>query len=347
MFLRNVWYVAEWARDVGRELRPVEMLGEKIVLYRREDGTPVALEDACPHRKLPLSMGRIKGDDVECGYHGLVFDCSGHCVRVPGQERIPPAARVRSYPAADKWGLIWVWMGEPLLADPDLIFPVTHYDDPAWGRNRGGDMVLDCNYMYMNDNLLDPSHVAWVHQTSFADPACEETPLLVDVTATGVTVSRWMLSSDIAPFYRSLVPFEGKADRLQQYEVRFPSHALIKSIFTPAGTGGSDRSLHPQAFIMDSYNFMTPVDENRTRYFWFQTRNVMPDSEEVSQRMNDGIRSVFEEDRSVLKAVHAGIAASTTPTLDLAIDAGPLRFRRVLNQMIAAESTPRLVAESR
>ena len=80
MFLRNAWYVAAWDRELGQVPLAVRVLGEDIVLYRRSDGRAVALEDACPHRKLPLSQGRIQGDLLECGYHGLRFDCSGRCV---------------------------------------------------------------------------------------------------------------------------------------------------------------------------------------------------------------------------------------------------------------------------
>ncbi|TGT63233.1 aromatic ring-hydroxylating dioxygenase subunit alpha, partial [bacterium M00.F.Ca.ET.159.01.1.1] len=144
MFLRNCWYVAAWDHEVADRLVPTRILGEDIVLYRRTDGVVAALEDACPHRKLPLSMGRIKGDTVECGYHGLTFDSTGTCTRVPGAEKIPHVACVRSYPIAERYGLLWIWMGEAAKADPDLIFAVDHWGDPAWGVNRGESMALDC-----------------------------------------------------------------------------------------------------------------------------------------------------------------------------------------------------------
>ena len=126
MYLRNSWYVAAWDHEVGAGLFPVRMLGEAIVLFRNTKGKVVALEDACPHRKLPLSMGRIKGDTVECGYHGLTFDSTGACTRVPGVEKIPHVACVRSYPVEERYGLLWVWMGEAAKADPTLIFTVDH-----------------------------------------------------------------------------------------------------------------------------------------------------------------------------------------------------------------------------
>jgi phenylpropionate dioxygenase-like ring-hydroxylating dioxygenase large terminal subunit len=89
MYLRNCWYVAAWDHEVGSALFPVKVLGEGIVLYRKTDGGVAAPEDACPYRKLPRSMGRIKGDDVECGYHGLTFDRTGTCTRVPGARENP------------------------------------------------------------------------------------------------------------------------------------------------------------------------------------------------------------------------------------------------------------------
>ena len=137
-------------------------------------GKAVALENACPHRKLPLSMGRLKGDEVECGYHGLTFNQAGACTRAPGGQRVPKAACVHSYPVEERYGLIWIWMGEAAKADPAKIMNVDHWGDSAWGLNRGDGMTVECNYLYMTDNLLDPSHVAWVHQTSFGNAACAD-----------------------------------------------------------------------------------------------------------------------------------------------------------------------------
>ena len=340
VFLKNAWYVAAWDREITGQLHPVTMLGEELVLYRKRDGGLVALEDACPHRKLPLSMGRIKNDEVECGYHGLTFDCTGSCTRVPGAERIPHIARVRAYPAAERYGLVWVWMGDAALADPATIVPVDHWGDPAWGVNQGDAMTIACHYLYMTDNLLDPSHVAWVHQTSFAGAGTEETPLETTVGEQGMTVWRWMMDCDPAPFYAPFLKFQGRCDRKQHYEVRYPSHAIIRAVFTPAGTGGEGRPAHPDVFLMDSYNFMTPIDGERTRYFWFQMRNFAAEDAEVSAQFAHSVRGAFEEDRAVLAAVHKGIANKRTPTLDLRIDAGPLRFRRRLAQMIEAENAP-------
>lgn len=337
MFLKNAWYAAAWDSEVKQALHATILLGEPVVLYRKADGTVVALEDACPHRKLPLSMGRLQGDLVECGYHGLTFDCSGACVKASCVPRVPQAAQVRSYPVEERYGLVWLWMGDPQLADPAKLLDIPEWDDPNWGVNRGDSMTVECNYLYMTDNLLDPSHVAWVHQSTFGTSACESEPLQTRVNDNGVVVSRWLHDIEVAPFYRQYLKFQGRCDRLQYYEVRYPSHAIIKGVHAPAGSGGEGAPMHEQAFLMDSYNFMTPVDENRTRYYWFQLRNFDADDEDVSRRFAADVRRAFEEDRLVLAAVHAGMKNRQTPNIDLAIDSGPLRFRRGIERLIREE----------
>jgi vanillate O-demethylase monooxygenase subunit len=189
MFLKNAWYVAAWSKEITRDLRQIVVLGEKVCVYRTEAGEVIALEDACPHRKLPLSKGRIKGDTVECGYHGLTFDCAGQCVWAPGGGRIPSAAKVRPYPVHEKYGLVWIWMGNAAIADTSDIIDIPNFGSPDWGMNAGDAMELPCNYLLMCDNLLDPTHVAWVHETSFAQAATKDTPLWVTRKGTAISAA--------------------------------------------------------------------------------------------------------------------------------------------------------------
>jgi vanillate O-demethylase monooxygenase subunit len=339
MYLKNAWYVAGWSKDFGQDLKPEKILGEKIVIYRKQDGSPVALEDACPHRKLPLSKGRRKGDGVECGYHGLTFDCSGLCVAAPTQpDKIPVRAIVKTYPVVDRYRLLWIWMGNPSLADPDTIFPIENFDDPDWGYTDGGVLDIDCNYLWIADNLLDPSHVAWVHLTSFAGAGTDDQPLEISRTDRGVIVSRWIYGQPPSPYYAGLVKFAGAADRLQHYEMCFPAIALNKSVYTPAGTGGPGAAPVEKTYVNISYNFMTPVDEDHSRYFWFQHRNTDPQDKAISEKMNAGARMAFEEDREVLVAVHEGMKDKQTPNIDLGLDAGAKLFRLQLQRLIDREA---------
>jgi len=337
--LKNGWYVAAWVDELSTD--PVErrIIGERIVLYRRGDGAPVALAGLCPHRRLPLAMGRVEGDLLSCGYHGLTFGPDGKCVRAPCQQNVPKGADLRSYPLVERYGLVWIWMGDPVRADPQTIIEIPNWGDPDWGYNRGAAMRYDCNYLLIADNLLDPSHVAWVHQTSFGDPSCEAVPLQARRDARGMTVSRWILDTPVAPFYRDLVPFAGNADRLQHYEMRYPANAIIKAVFVPAGQGGTGTAPDPDvSFLMDSYNFITPEDERTSRYYWFQLRNVRTGDAELSQQMSEGVLTAFSEDLAVLNAVQQGIDEAGDDYISIASDAGALRFRHELAQLIAAEA---------
>ena len=148
MFLRNCWYVAGWSKDYDRSLKAQMLLGENVVLYRLEDGAPAALEDACPHRKLPLSMGQLEGDTVVCGYHGLTFDCAGNCTDSPTQRGMTPRrAVVRSYPVIDRYNLLWIWMGDADKADPTEIYEIENFNDPSWGCTDGGILPIARNYL--------------------------------------------------------------------------------------------------------------------------------------------------------------------------------------------------------
>ena len=340
MFLKSCWYVAAWSKDIGRELQAETFLGENIVMYRQEDGTPVALENACPHRKLPLSDGALKGDTVECGYHGLTFDCTGSCVAAPTQaDSIPRRAVVKSYPVVDRYRFTWIWMGDPELANSDDIFEIENFDNPSWGLTDGGVMDIDCNFIWICDNLLDPSHVAWVHVSSFAGAGTDDEPLDLTKTDRGVIVSRWIPDRPPSPYSANLVEFEGHCDRLQHYEMCLPAIGLNKSVYTPVGTGGYDSSPVDKTFINISYNFMTPIDEDRSRYFWVQHRNGRPEDKEVSKFMNDGALMAFNEDKDILEKVHLGMKNATTPHIDMGLDAGAKTFRLMLDRAIKNENS--------
>ncbi len=159
----NAWYPAAWAHEIGRALFPRKICDLNIVLYRRQDGAAVALEDACWHRLLPLSLGRLKGDEVVCGYHGLVFNSAGRCSFMPAQKTINPSACVRAFPVVERHRLVWIWPGDPALADPARL-PDFHWNDGAEWVGEGGTFVsLKCDWRLVVDNLMDLTHETYVH----------------------------------------------------------------------------------------------------------------------------------------------------------------------------------------
>ena len=327
-FIRDTWYVAGRSEDFEAAPVPLMILGEEVVIFRGKDGEPIALEDACPHRKLPLSHGSVEGSRIICGYHGLTFDAKGACVAAPTQPNaVPERACVQSYPVEDRWGFLWIWMGEAAEARTEDIIDIPHYDDPSWGKTARGAMEMACHYLYITDNLLDPSHVAWVHLTSFAGAGTDDRPLDMEESEEGVIVSRWIMDEPPPPYYKDMLPFGPTCDRKQHYEMRLPATALNMSVYTPTGEGGADKALSENAFVNVSYNFITPVDATRSRYFWFQHRNMHSDDAALSQKMFEGAVMAFNEDKEVLEKVQTGMAERKTPYLNLGLDAGAMRFR--------------------
>ena len=162
-FPLNAWYVAAWSHEVGRrEPLARTVCNKRMVLWRKADASIAALEDACWHRLLPLSMGSLEGDDVVCRYHGLAFDGKGQCTRMPSQDTLNPAARVRSYPVVDRYRFVWVWPGDPALADPALVPDLHWNDDPEWAGD-GKTLFAKCDYRLFVDNLMDLTHESFVH----------------------------------------------------------------------------------------------------------------------------------------------------------------------------------------
>ena len=185
MFPRNCWYVAAWDHEV-RRLHPMRrlLLGEPVVLYRVSDGTPVALEDRCCHRHAQLSRGRVRGDTIECAYHGLRFAPDGACVHIPSQTHIPAAARVRSYPVTERYHWIWIWPGDPALADESLIPDFGVMDHPDWNW-RGETLPVAGNAMLVIENLMDLTHLPVLHRTTLADTAIPENDIPVEYRSEG------------------------------------------------------------------------------------------------------------------------------------------------------------------
>lgn len=338
MYLRDSWYVAGWSDEVARDLTARTILEEEIVLYRKEDGGVVALENACVHRKLPLSDGRLVGDRVQCGYHGMEYGCSGVCERIPGQKVISPKAKVRSYRVVEKWNWIWIWMGDADKADESLIMDVPRFDDPEWGFNRGPGMAIDCHYQVYTDNLLDPAHVSFVHQSTLAGGggSGEEEPVKVDVDGSVITASRWTIGGTPAPLFAMFHSYTKPVDRLQSYQLRLPSLSVIDMVCADSGTGaqsgGGDNRLQ-----LNSYNFITPETADSCRYYWFQLRNFLPNDSEVTEKLTEGFLAAFREDAVILKAVHKGMKNMKTPNINLAIDSASVRARRALDDLIGVE----------
>ncbi len=218
-FPMNAWYAAAWDVDIKHELFPRTVCGKHVVMYRKADGRIAALEDACWHRLVPLSKGRLQGDTVVCGYHGLKYDPQGRCTFMPSQETINPSACVRAYPAVERHRYVWLWMGDPALADPALVPDLHWNDDPAWAGD-GKTIHVKCDYRLVLDNLMDLTHETFVHGSSIGNDAVAEAPFDVTHGNRTATVTRWMKGIDAPPFWAAQLGKPGPGRSLADHPLR-------------------------------------------------------------------------------------------------------------------------------
>lgn len=338
----NAWYAAAWDVEVKRSLLARTICDRRLVLYRTQDGKPVALADACWHRLVPLSRGHLRGDEVVCAYHGLVFDPNGRCTHMPSQETINPSACVRAYPVAEKHRFVWIWPGDPALADPAKI-PDLHWNlDPGW-TGDGRLIHAKCDYRLVIDNLMDLTHETFVHGSSIGNAAVAETPFDVTHGERTATVTRWMTDIEPPPFWRAQLGKPGNVDRWQIIRFEAPATVVIDVGVAVAGTGApqGDRSQGVEGRVL---NTITPETGRSCHYFWAFARNYRRDEQALTTQICDGVAGIFREDEAVLEAQQIAIEENPDKIFyNINIDAGSMWARRLIDKMIAAER-PRVVA---
>jgi nitrite reductase/ring-hydroxylating ferredoxin subunit len=342
-FLRNTWYVAAWATELATgQMLARTLLDEPLVFYRDATGQVRALQDRCPHRFAPLSMGRLcdGGAAVQCPYHGLRFDGSGACVHNPhGDGRIPQAARVRSYPVQERHSALWVWMGEPERADAALIPPFP-FNDPAHWAVGTGTMSIEAPYELETDNILDLSHIEFMHPL-FSSDAVRRGKVACELEGDTVWSKRFMPDDhDVPGFLRQAfgVP-EGPIDRW--LHVRWNAPAVM-ALFA----GGVASGQPPETGIVSQQaHCFTPETEGRTHYFYSISfpRAMGPMAESLAEQNVAALRGPFEqEDKPIVEAVSRRMGGaelfSLKPVL-LAGDAAAVRARRVLRARIEQEQS--------
>ena len=340
MFLRNAWYVAAWGSEIGAAPFARTILGEAVAFYRRGDGGAVALEDRCCHRALPLSMGRVEGDRLRCAYHGLLFDGAGMCVEVPGQSHVPLGAAVRAYPLCERWGWVWIWMGPPDDADPALIPDWWWMDHPDWRVVEGNGATplrMDCNYELITDNLMDVSHLTFVHASSIGAESIPDFPIGTERRDRSVRMTRWVLDRPAAPFYQAVGRFPGNVDRWMITDTDLPCHTVNDVGCAPVGAGAPDGD-RGQAVEFRVLNAPTPETATSTHYFYARPRRFAQDSARMDEIFRTRFDAVFMEDKEVLEAQQRRLSAAPNDArIDINVDTPGIAVRRLLRAAIDEE----------
>jgi phenylpropionate dioxygenase-like ring-hydroxylating dioxygenase large terminal subunit len=337
MFVRNAWYIAAWADEVADKPLARRICNEPIVLFRDREGRAVALADRCCHRSAPLSLGTVVDEGIQCGYHGLIIDAQGKCVKVPGQRLIPGDATVRSYPLVEKNQLLWLWTGEPALADPALIVDFPYHDDPANWPHKHTMYPIKGNYMLMVDNLMDLTHLGYLHgKTIGGNPSQHvEAEMKTVRTPTGVKFTRWMRNSLPPPSYVKAAGFAGRIDRLQVFEFVAPSTVLQ---WTGATDAGSGREPDDFEFKFRLFHGLTPETETSCFYFWSAANGYRQDEPAATEQFFGEVAVAFLEDQAMVEAQQARFSeCGEDGLIDIASDATRMTMRRQVDRMIAAE----------
>ena len=355
-WLRDCWYVIAWDHEVPKadspELFHRTVLGEPILALRLADGTIKALEDRCCHRSAPLSKGRREGDCVRCGYHGLKFNPEGVCVEAPGIPIVPEKARVKTYPVAVKNKWVFVWMGEPALADQKLLPDNFSNDHPDW-LNTPGYLHYDTPYLLICDNLLDFSHLSYVHASTLggspmiaqAVPRIEKT-LDAHGLQNGIKVTRHVPNVPAPPFYQRFRPFDEPLDRWFIYDFVLPGTLLMRSGGRPVSDAPSDLR---RAVQLHSCQTLTPETTTSTHYFFQQSHKVGglngsgltgAAAQAVTDSIYNSLVAAFHEDLDMISAQFNTLKFNAdAPMLPLAMDGALMQFRRLLEARLLAEQT--------
>ena len=341
-FIRNLWYVAAWSHElqgagpIGRVI-----IGEPIVLYRKPDGSVVALEDRCPHRHAALSLGRVEGDGLRCMYHGLTFAADGVCTGGPGPTIVPPGTAARAFPVIERWDWIWVWTGDPALADPGTIPEVHDPDDNDWVM-RADAMDYAADYQLLHDNLCDLSHLDFTHETTLGAATgskwANDEPKATALPD-GVLTERWFENHLFMQGQDQLV------DSWKSYRFVLPGLFLMETSYFPVGTAAAGGFRPPTArpiFRRREQQAVTPVGEKRSRYLYATgVESKDAPAANLSGRV-DVIAAAFAEDKRMIEAQQRiwDLTSPERKKLFLPQDKAPSHFRKLIARRLILEQQP-------
>ncbi len=341
MFLKNTWYVAAKSEDIADKPLGRRICDEPMVFYRDGSGKVAALEDFCPHRGAPLSLGFVKDGKLVCGYHGLEMGCDGKTVAMPGQ-RVRGFPAIRAYPVAERYGFVWVWPGDAEKAHEDSIPQLEFFDNPAWSYG-GGLYHVKANYQLMIDNLMDLTHETYVHANSIGQPEIDEVPCKTTAEGDRVVTSRFMHNIKAPPFWKMAMranglPDDADVDRWQICRFSPPSHVMIDVGVALAGRGGFDAPDQDKVYSV-VVDFITPETETSMWYFWGMARKFKPQDAALTDSIREGQGKIFSEDLDMLERQQKNLSAHPTrELLKLNIDAGGVQSRRVIERLLAQEA---------
>lgn len=338
---KNTWYVACTPDEIEAKPLGRVICGESLVLFRSGEGKVAALEDFCPHRGAPLSLGTVDDGLIVCGYHGMRMNADGQCAAMTGQSVERFRKGIRSYPAVERHGYVWVWPGEAALANQELIPDLHWARSPDWAFG-GGRFNIACDYRLLIDNLMDLTHETYVHASSIGQPEIEEAAPDTAREGHHVTVSRRMENIPAPPFWQDALrgnnlEADGSVDRWQICRYSPPGNVMIDVGVAHTGHGGIDApAQHRVSGIV--VDLITPETGNSCWYFWGMARNFNVGDLALTTSIRDSQQKIFTEDLEMLESQQRNHSANPDrPLMSLNIDQGGAHARKILRELIAKE----------
>jgi phenylpropionate dioxygenase-like ring-hydroxylating dioxygenase large terminal subunit len=336
-FLKNAWYMAGWSEELSDQLLSRRIFDRQIVLFRKQDCSIAALADRCPHRFAPLSLGEKVGDAIQCGYHGLTFNGAGACIRNPFSDKIPDAAKVQSWAVVERHDMIWLWGGDPADADPESIPDFGMVANSATVRAVHGYTLIEAPYEFATDNLMDLSHIEFVHKGSFAGAGVIFAGTHEVIEEGDALRSNWWMPGVPAPSHTTgIYPPDMICDHWLDMRWNAPASMHLEIGATPAGQPRDD------GVIVQQCHIVTPASATTAHYFWASTREHDLDNAGVDGFLRQLFGQAFdEEDKPMIKAAYDNLEGQDfwdSKPLSLGIDAGGTRARRKIQAMLKAEA---------
>jgi vanillate O-demethylase monooxygenase subunit len=348
-YIQNTWYVAATSKEINTKTPLARTVCDiAIAFFRDSVGVVQAVEDFCPHRGAPLSLGYVEDGMLVCGYHGLKMGSNGKVASMPNQ-KVSHFPCIRSIPVVERYGFIWIWPGDKTLADAALI-PQLHWaDNPDWAY-AGGLFHIKCDYRLMIDNLMDLTHETYVHASSIGQKEIDETPIKTTMEGSQVVTRRFIQQVYAPPFWRAALKANQLADdvlvdRWQVCRFDLPSHIMIEVGVAHAGHGGYDAPADKKAgsIVVD---FITPETEHSMWYFWGMARNFKPQDTALTAQICAGQGAIFTEDLQVLERQQQNLQQfPDRELLKLDIDSGGVMARRLIQKQLKAEAASAAVKE--
>lgn len=331
-FLFDEWYVGAFSDEVGRGLLARTLLGKRLVFYRTAEGQAVTLADRCAHRSYPLSAGALEGDTVVCGYHGFRYNAKGDCIEVPSAARCPRSIGVQQYALVERGGLIWVWMGDPEQADRGRLRTNTFLESEAWERSKGY-FHLKGNYVSLHENLLDLTHLSYVHARSFGTPDYARAPFKTTVDDGHFLIRRSVVPTLLPPIWADPTGLSGvtTAARIATSEFLSPAFHQVSVSFHDDAVPEAERPV----YSIRTAHLPTPETHGSTHYFIVHGRDFALDDDTVTKTMHDQLFTAFREDveaMSILEDVLEHTASEDMYEISVASDAPSVAMRRYIKR---------------